>query len=139
MTGLQFARLTIFFTSTCICMCACVPVEPAEERLVGTWRVQRECGKETLELHADRTYVQSIEYAAGGRASHSGPSWKTKPATSRLDGGRLVLHDAVMLCSMTGEKLTQPQSVPQLELATIWEWGRMTLSFDPDLAGFVRQ
>ena len=120
-------------------MCGCVPVEPAEDRLIGTWRVERECGKETLELRADKSYVQSIEYAASGRASHSGKPWRMKPATSRLEGGSVVLQNGVLFCDPFDKKLAEPQPIPELQLTTIWEWGRLRLSFNPDLAGFARQ
>ena len=115
----------------------CVPVEPAERRLIGKWHVEWNCGKETLELKADNTYVHEIEYAAGGRASHSGV-WRMTPTPSRLEGGHVVLQDAVEYCSPAGEGLPARERMDR-RLETIWEWGRVILSFNPDIQGFERQ
>jgi hypothetical protein len=134
---MNFSRMTVLVVSTCLAGWSCVPVEPAEDRLVGTWRVEWQCGKETLELRRDKTYGQQIEYAGGGRANHSGV-WRTKPKPSRLEGSRVVLQDAMTFCAAFGEKLPTPQRGDR-ELETIWEWGRVTLSFNPDLPGFLRQ
>jgi hypothetical protein len=115
----------------------CVPVEPAERRLIGKWQVEWKCGKETLEFRTDKTYTQGIEYAAGGRADHSG-AWRVTAKESHLEGGHVVLQDALEFCTVFGEKLPVAQRADR-SLETIWEWGRLTLSFNPDDAGFTRQ
>jgi hypothetical protein len=105
--------------------------------LIGKWEVEWRCGKETLEFRADKTYTQEIEYAAGGRADQSG-AWRVTAKESYLEGGHVVLQGAVEFCSAFGEKLPVPQKTER-KLETIWEWGRLTLSFNPDEPGFTKQ
>ena len=98
-----------------------------------TWR----CGAETLQLRTDGTFAHTVEFAAGGRIVDSG-AWRVIPKTERLVGARVVLENALEPCSVFGEKLLQPER-RDIRLTTIWEWGRMVLSFNPDTQGFTRE
>ena len=126
-----------FVMATCAATSGCVPVQPSDRELVGAWRVVWECGTERLDLRADATYTQHIDYAAGGTVTHSG-TWTVAPRESRLAGGKVVLKDAMQFCSVFGKRLPQPEQ-GELRLETIWEWGRIILSFNPDIQGFERQ
>ncbi len=94
------------------------------------------CGTEELDLKADMSYVHEIEYTNGGHAKHNG-IWKVTQKESTLEGGHVVLEEAVEFCSAFGEKLKQPER-GERKLETVWEWGRMILSFNPDWQGFER-
>jgi hypothetical protein len=91
---------------------------------------------EALDLKPDGSYVYSIDFAAGGRATDSG-RWRIAPQTRRLDGAHVILENALEPCSVFGEKIAEPARRDRA-LETIWEWGRMILSFNPDLEGFTR-
>jgi hypothetical protein len=91
---------------------------------------------ETLELKADGTFVYAIDFAAGGRATDSG-RWRIAPKAESLVGAHVVLQNALDTCSAFGERAVQPARRDR-ELETIWEWGRMILSFNPDVQGFTR-
>jgi hypothetical protein len=123
--------------TACISSSRCVPVEPGKDRLAGKWAVEWTCGTERLELKPEGSYVQEIAYAGGGRASHSG-TWRVTPKTSRLEGAHVVLQAADDYCTAFGEKLPTPERGDR-QLETIWEWGRVILSFNPDIPGFERQ
>jgi len=124
-------------TVIAMALSGCVPVQPSTEQLVGKWRVVWQCGTEDLELKPDASYVQTVEYAKGGHATHSG-TWKLTPKESRLEGAHVVLQDAVTFCSVSGDKFPEPERGDR-RVETIWEWGRMILSFNPDWQGFTRQ
>ena len=123
--------------AVCALSAGCVPVQQSERDLVGSWRVVWKCGTERLELGADATYTQHIDYAVGGTETHSG-TWTVAPKDSRLSGDKLVLKDALEFCSVFGERLPQPER-GERQLVTLWEWGRVILSFNPDNQGFERQ
>lgn len=114
----------------------CVPVEPTKQKLFGKWRVVWNCGTEDLDLKADMSYALEIEYATGGHVKHTG-TWKITPKESTFEGAHVVLQDAMKFCTPFGEKLAQPEP-GERQLETVWEWGRMILSFNPDRQGFVR-
>jgi hypothetical protein len=92
----------------CMASSGCVPVQPSEQQLIGKWRVVWRCGTEDLELKADASYVQEMEYAKGGHATHVG-AWRVTPKESRLEGAHVVLQDAMGFCSVFGEKLPEPE------------------------------
>jgi hypothetical protein len=123
--------------AVCIASFGCVPVQPSEQQLIGRWRVVWECGTEDLELKPDASYVQGIEYSGGGHATHAG-TWRVTPKESRLVGAHVVLQDAMEFCTVFGKRLTQPERRDR-KLETVWEWGRVILSFNPDSQGFERQ
>ena len=116
---------------------ACAPANPSPEALVGHWKVESECGREALELKKDGTYAYSVDFAAGGRATDTG-QWRIAAKTERLDGAHVVLRNALRACSEFGGKADRLERGDR-ELETIWEWGRMILSFHPDLQGFTRE
>ena len=126
-----------FVMAACAISVGCVPVQPSAHDLVGSWRVVWKCGTERLEIGADATYTQRIDFAAGGTATHSG-TWTVAPRQSHLSGGKLVLKDALQFCSVFGERLLKPER-EERQLDAIWEWGRVILSFNPDNQGFERQ
>ena len=115
---------------------ACAPVNPSSTTVSGTWKVEWTCGVETLQLKPEGTYSYTIDFAAGGRATDTG-QWRIIPKAKFMDAARVVLENALAPCSMSGEKLAEPERRDR-ELVTIWEWGRMILSFHPDLEGFTR-
>jgi hypothetical protein len=114
----------------------CAPVNVSDHEVVGAWREEWECGVETLVFESDGTYTYTVEFAVGGRATDSG-QWKIIPKTDFLEGAHVVLKNALDLCSPFGEKVTEPQR-EDLPLVASWEYGRLTLSYDPDSAGFTR-
>jgi len=116
---------------------ACVPVQPSERQLVGTWQVVWACGTEVVSLKPDATYVQQIEYTGGGSATHTG-NWRVMPKQAPLEGAHVILQAAMRFCSETGEKLEPPEQGDRA-LEAIWEWGRLILSFSPDVQGFERR
>jgi hypothetical protein len=91
---------------------------------------------EALELKPDGTYFYAIDFAAGGRATDSG-QWTIAAKTERLVGAHVILQNALQTCSVFGVKAIQPERGDR-ELEAIWEWGRMILSFNPDIQGFTR-
>ncbi len=115
---------------------ACAPANPSQNALVGNWKVDWECGVETLDLRPDGTYLWTIDLAAGGRVTDSG-KWKLSAKTETLAGAHVTLVNALEACSWSGEQLAHPTREDR-ELETIWEWGRMILSFHPDIQGFTR-
>ncbi len=115
----------------------CMPVQPSEQEVIGIWQVNWNCGIERLELKRGRSYVQDIEYRGGGHATHIGHTWRVIPKESILNSGYVVLQDAVEFCSVFGVKLAKPETGDR-QLATVWEWGRLILSFNPDWQGFER-
>jgi hypothetical protein len=115
---------------------ACAPANPSQDAVTGKWEVDWTCGVETLDLKPDGTFVYAINFAAGGRATDSG-RWWIAPKTESLVGAHIVVQNALETCSVFGEKLAQPERRDR-ELETIWEWGRMILSFNPDIQGFTR-
>ncbi len=132
--GLVLRRL-IPFTALASSL-ACAPANPSQDAVVGKWKVEWTCGLEALDLHADGTYVYTIDFAAGGRATDSG-RWRISAKAERLVGAHVILLDALDPCSAFGEKVVEPARRDR-ELETIWEWGRMILSFNPDIEGFTR-
>jgi hypothetical protein len=132
-------RSASFFAlvSLSVVLASCVPVTPSDSQLRGRWRVVWECGTEAVELKTDGTYLQEIDYTAGGHDSHEG-KWVTKPKESRLEGAHVVLQDALTFCTPFGEKLAQPERGDR-DLEAVWEWGRLILSFNPDIQGFKHQ
>jgi len=115
---------------------ACAPANPSQGGVVGKWKVEWTCGLEALDLKPDGTYVYTIDFAAGGRATDAG-QWKIAGRTEHLVGAHVILQNALEACSVFGEKAVQPARRDR-ELETIWEWGRMILSFNPDIQGFTR-
>jgi hypothetical protein len=115
---------------------ACAPANPSQDALVGKWKVEWTCGLEALGLQPDGTYVYSIDFATGGRATDSG-RWRISAKAERLVGAHVILLNALDPCSAFGEKVEHPARRDR-ELETIWEWGRMILSFNPDIQGFTR-
>lgn len=112
-------------------------MQMTERQLDGRWSVVWKCGTESLNLAADSTYTQHIDYAEGGTETHNG-TWTVVPRDSRLSGGKVVLKDALVFCSVFGERLPEPRHEKR-QLETIWEGGRVILSFNPDIQGFERQ
>jgi hypothetical protein len=131
---IQMRRLTTF--AALAGSLACAPVNPSQTAVVGRWRVDWTCGLEALELRPDGTYAYTIDFAGGGRATDSG-EWRIVAKTERLVGAHVILQNALETCSVFGEKALQPERRDR-ELETIWEWGRMILSFNPDIQGFTR-
>lgn len=116
---------------------ACVPMNPSPASLVGSWKVEWRCGVETLELKPDGTYSSAIDFMVGGRLTDSGV-WRIAPKSERLSGAHLILRNALEACSVFGDKLRSPQREDRT-LETVWEWGRMVLTFNPDIQGFTRE
>jgi len=114
----------------------CAPVNPSQSAVVGQWKVEWTCGSEVLELQTDGTYKYTIDFAAGGQATDSG-RWRIAAKTEPLVGAHVILQHALETCSVFGEKAVKPERRDR-ELETIWEWGRMILSFNPDTQGFTR-
>src|SRR4029453_2550416 len=114
---------------------ACAPANPSQGGVVGKWKVEWACGLETLDLKPDGTYVYTIDFAAGGRGTDAG-RWKIAAKTEHLVGAHVILQNALEACSVFGEKAVEPARRDR-ELETIWEWGRMILSFNPDIQGFT--
>jgi hypothetical protein len=114
---------------------ACAPANPSLDAVVGKWKVEWTCGLEALDLQPDGTYLYTIDFAAGGRATDSG-RWRISAKAEPLVGAHVILLNAIDPCSAFGEKVSQPRRDRELE--TIWEWGRMILSFNPDIQGFTR-
>lgn len=114
----------------------CAPVNPSVNAVAGRWTVDWTCGVETLDLNANGTYGHTIEFAAGGRATDSG-TWRLVPKSERLEGAHVILQNAPETCSTFGERISKPQRIDR-QLEAIWEWGRMILSFNPDIQGFTR-
>ena len=137
------SRVRAFFVSRglaaiatlAICF-ACAPANPSQEAVAGKWKVEWTCGVETLDLMPDGTFVYAIDFAAGGRATDSG-RWRIAPKAESLVGAHVILQNMLETCSVFGEKAVQPARRDR-ELETIWEWGRMILSFNPDIQGFTR-
>jgi hypothetical protein len=127
-------RLIVFAALASIL--ACAPASPSQDAVVGKWKVEWTCGLEALDLRPDGTYVYTMDFAAGGRATDSG-RWRISAKTERLVGAHVILLNALDPCSAFGEKAVQPARRDR-ELETIWEWGRMILSFNPDIQGFTR-
>src|SRR5205814_8484769 len=119
------------------CSFACARVNPSATAVTGKWKVEWACGLETLQLKPEGTYTYTIEFAGGGRATEAG-QWRIIPKAELFDGARVVLENALTPCSMSGEKLAEPERHDR-QFVTIWEWGRMILSFHPDLEGFTRE
>lgn len=115
---------------------ACAPANPSQDAIVGRWNVEWTCGLEALELKPDGTYVYAIDFAVGGRATDSG-RWRLAAKTERLVGAHVTLLNALQTCSVFGAKAIQPERGDR-EFEAIWEWGRMILSFNPDIQGFTR-
>ena len=116
---------------------ACVPMNPSQSAVVGRWKADWTCGVEALELKADGAYVWTIEFVAGGRATDAG-RWTIAAETERLVGAHVILQNALQACVAFGEKAVQPERRDRT-LVTLWEWGRMILSFNPDIPGFTRE
>jgi hypothetical protein len=132
---IQMRHLTIF--AALAAPLGCAPVNPSQNAVVGQWKVEWTCGSEALELKPDGTYTYTIDFATGGRATDSG-QWRIAAKTERLVGAHVILQNALETCSVFGEKRVQPERRDR-ELETIWEWGRMILSFNPDIQGFTRR
>ena len=115
---------------------ACAPANPSADAVVGRWRVDWNCGVETLELRRDWTYSYEIDFAAGGRVIDTG-KWKIVPKKERLSGAQVVLQNAVDPCSAFGERIPAPGRTDRA-LEAVWEWGRTVLVFNPDIQGFTR-
>jgi hypothetical protein len=115
---------------------SCVAVERSREKLIGQWQVDWECGKESLELKADGSFIQEIDYAGGGHAIHTGKAWKVTPMPSSSVPGQVVLEDGADFCDF-GKRLKEPR-LGERRLATVWEWGYFILQFNPDTVGFVQ-
>ena len=115
--------------------CVCT-VNPSRNDVLGRWKVDWTCGVEALELNANGTYSYTVDFAAGGRAGDSG-QWRLLGKTERLEGAHVILENALQACSVFGDKAVEPVRRDR-ELETIWEWGRMILSFNPDIQGFTR-
>jgi hypothetical protein len=130
---IQVRRLTFAALASCL---GCAPVNPSQSAVVGKWKVEWTCGVEALELKPDGTYVYTVDFAAGGRATDAG-RWRISAKTERLVGAHVILQNVLETCSVFGEKAVQ-QTRRDRELETIWEWGRMVLSFNPDIQGFTR-
>src|SRR5262245_43574993 len=132
---LHARRLTAFAAlSGCL---ACAPANPSQDAIVGRWAVDSPCGREALELKADGTYAYTVDFVAGGQATDAG-RWRISAKPELLVGAHVILQNALEACSsIFGEKAVHPERRDR-ELETIWEWGRMILSFDPDGAGFEK-
>ena len=91
---------------------------------------------ETLDLRHDGTYSYSIDFAAGGRATDSG-RWKMIAQKERLEGAQVILLNAIEACGVFGDR-SVPSKRADRNLYTVWEWGRLILSFNPDVQGFTR-
>ena len=57
--------------------------------------------------------------------------------SERLKGAEVVLLNALDPCDYFGARIDRPGRADR-KLETIWEWGRMILSFSPDTQGFTR-
>ena len=118
------------------CSVACAPVNPSQSAVVGRWKVAWACGAEALDLKANGTYSYTIAFTAGGQAADSG-QWRLVAKAQRFEGAHVILQNALDTCSVFGDKTIQPGRRDR-QLETIWEWGRMILSFNPDTQGFTR-
>jgi hypothetical protein len=133
----KVTKTVMVFGLVVVAMSACAPVNPSQRAIAGQWKVKWSCGSEVLDLKPDGTYTYAIDFSTDGRATDSG-RWKVVPKTSRLTGAHVVLQNALTTCSVSGEKTLTAERGDR-ELETIWEWGRMILSFDPDGEGFTRR
>lgn len=137
MNAATMSRALRFAIVAALASClACAPANPSRDEIVGKWKVEWTCGVETLALKSDGTYLYTIDFAAGGRATDSG-RWKISAKTETLSGAHVILQNALETCSISGEKAAGTMRGNR-ELETIWEWGRMILSFHPDIQGFTR-
>jgi len=115
---------------------ACVPMNPSQPSLVGSWKADWTCGVETLDLKPDGTYSYAVDFIGGGRLTDAG-AWRIIPQYERLSGAHVILGNALEGCSVFGNRLQSPQRGDRT-LETVWEWGRMMLTFNPDIQGFTR-
>ena len=101
--------------------------------------MQHRFGRETLVVSRDGSYVQQLKLDTGRSVSNHGRWWiaPAKPE-ERLDGGFIVLGGALVFADPFGNEEHTPERI-DWRLQTSHEWGRMVLSFSPDLEGFTRE
>ena len=122
-------QVLLVLSATLVCV-GCSQAHPSKEQLVGAWKVEHNFGTETLVLLADGTYTQKL-VKKGRQSTENKGDWELRLS-------ELILHDALVFSTPFGER--EPNA-PRRDwtLDTLHEWGRLILSFSPDLPGFHKE
>jgi hypothetical protein len=118
-------------------MLGCAPSHPTERELVGTWSTAHNFGQETLTLAADHSYSQSCTATSGSLVTNTG-RWTLVTAKAACSGSMLELQAALVFVTPFGERADAP-TPRTVQLEALRNWGRLELSFNPDLPGFTKQ
>lgn len=118
-------------------MLGCAPSHPTDRELVGTWSTAHNFGRETLTLATDQSYSQSCTATSESLVTNTG-RWTLVTAQVAGRGSTLELQAALVFVTAFGERAdaTIPRTV---KLEALRNWGRLELSFNPDLPGFTKQ
>jgi hypothetical protein len=102
--------------------------------VVGSWKVDHEFGRETIEFRADGTFVQTMSDSGGSSVTNEG-HWEFRKGD--VDGAVVHLESAICFADPSGHRSADRTPI-KLDLLAVREWGRLTLSFNPDFEGFTR-
>ena len=120
-----------------LAMLGCAPSHPTERDVVGTWSTAHNFGRETITLAADHSYSQSCTATSGSLVTNTG-RWTLVTAQTAGLGSTLELQAALVFVTAFGERAEAP-TPRTVQLEALRNWGRLELSFNPDLPGFTKQ
>ncbi len=106
-----------------------VKYESPEPQLVGTWSVWHDFVTDSLVLASDGSFLQSLAGRDHRRLRATG-RW-------RREYREVVLDRAYSFHTLRFDDFEETLEETRIHIA--WEWGRMVLSFDPDVEGFTRR
>jgi hypothetical protein len=118
-------------------MLGCAPSHPTDRDLVGTWSTAHNFGRETLTLAADHSYSQCCKATSGSLVKNTG-RWTLVTAQAAGRGSTLEFQAALVFVTPFGERADGP-TPRTVRLEALRNWGRLELSFNPDLPGFTKQ
>ena len=118
-------------------MLGCAPSHPTDRELVGTWSIAHNFGLETLTLASDHSYAQGCTATSGSPITNTG-RWTLVNGKTSLSGSTLELQAARVFATAFGARADEP-TPRTVKLEVLRNWGRLELSFNPDLPGFTKQ
>jgi hypothetical protein len=115
----------------------CWSAHPTKAQIVGKWKVEHNFGTETLTFSSNGTYLQRL-VEKNGNVIENRNRWELQSSEEILSDTKVILHNAFIFWTPFGERETQQEN-QDWTLEAVTEWGRLILSFSPDLPGFIRE
>ena len=117
----------------------CSHIDASEKDLIGSYKVDHNFGSEELTLREDMTFMQRLDLKDGVGLTNEG-LWSVEKGNpgDAFSGSKAKLHGGLMFSNWRGDRVPQPIR-EDISLLIEWVWGRVELTFSPDLPGYRKK